>query len=729
MAELPRKLGPYELLSLIGTGGMAEVYRARVVENGRERFVAIKQLSEDLSRDPSLVAMFLDEARLARQLSHPSIVALESFGSDEAGRAYMALEYIDGRDLRWVLAMAAQARYWLPVEFSLSVVRELCRALAYAHRATGPDGEPLQLVHRDVSHSNVFLARTGRVKLADFGIARARGRTSRTRTGMVKGKLGYLSPEQVRAEALDGRADVFAAAVVLWELLTQRRMFVGETEFKTMLAVCRDERVPPSKFRPGLPPLIDRLVLKGVAIEREQRYASADEMERAITEVARQLDVDLGARIIAEVVQYLTEIERLQSPTESIPPVPAPEPIHESPDPSGDVEQQDPFRSATVSPTPAVSFLPGAGDPSDVFMRPGAELDGETTQETELVVEESAILLIQPADTSSPRGATGPILVGSIVRRAAVANLAFDGATIEIARGARKERFETFSALLEGTRDGDAVHDILTIDGKHSLSVLELLQLTETIRPDRGDTLGPAPWTKASGLESVGTIGELALSGFSGRLSAARETDERHAEFDGGFLSSVSSTRPADQLLVALVAEAAPQDRRAIPDVLREIAKRRISLVQAALEVLHVPRESFDKIRTNVSTHVLAEMISLEDKLLRRRARKTAPGRGSSTTRGRLALLLPACGIAWSEEAVMSAIVPFLQRRIAIMSGLPPMVQTLQLRQSSAPILEALHPGRSLAEVLAALPPGPEVERTAKRLLLIFLATGALRLR
>lgn len=724
MAELPRKVGPYELLSLIGTGGMAEVYRARVVEGGKERFVAIKQLSEELSRDPSLVAMFLDEARLAGQLSHPSIVALESFGSGSDGRAYMALEYIDGRDLRWVLAMAAQARYWLPVEFSLSVVRELCRALAYAHTAKSADGEPLQLVHRDVSHSNVFLARSGRVKLADFGIARARGRQSRTRTGMVKGKLGYLSPEQVRAEALDGRADVFAAAVVLWELLTQRRMFVAETEFKTMLAVCRDERAPPSKFRPGLPAQIDRLVLKGVAIERDHRYASAEEMERAIGDLARALDVELGPRIIADVIQYLSEVERLQGDK-----TPVPVEVERPAQPTdSELEKNDPFRSATVSPTPSISFLRGAGDPSDVFMRPGAELDGETTQETELQVEESAILLIQPADTANPRGATGPVMVGSIVRRAAVAVLPFDGAVIEIQRGGRAERVDTIAALIDGTRDGDLLSDTVTIDGKHGMTVTELLQLTELIRPDKGDSLGPAPWTKASGLEAVGTIGELALTGFSGRVSAARETDERHAEFDGGFLLSLSSSRAADQLLVALVAESAPQDARAIPDVLREIMKRRIALPQAASEVLRVPRDVFDKIRTNVSTHVLAEMISLDDKLLRRRPRKTNP-RGSSTTRGRLSFLLQATALAWPDDVLTKALGPFLARRIAIMSGLPPMVQTLQLRQSSAPILEALHPGRSLAEVLSAVPKTTEAERTAKRLLLIFLATGALRLR
>jgi len=726
LAELPRKVGPYELLSLIGTGGMAEVYRARIVERGQERFVAIKQLSEELSRDPSLVAMFLDEARLAGQLSHPSIVALESFGSGSDGRAYMALEYIDGRDLRWVLAMAAQARYWLPVEFSLSVVRELCRALAYAHTARSADGEPLQLVHRDVSHSNVFLARSGRVKLADFGIARARGRQSRTRTGMVKGKLGYLSPEQVRAEALDGRADVFAAAVVLWELLTQRRMFVAETEFKTMLAVCRDERAQPSKFRPGLPPQIDRLVLKGVAIERDHRYGSAEEMERAIADLARTLDVELGPRIIAEVIQYLSEVERLQGDKTPVPvEVERPAAVATA---ESELEKNDPFRSATVSPTPSISFLRGAGDPSDVFMRPGAELDGETTQETELQVEESAILLIQPADTANPRGATGPVVVGSIVRRAAVAVLPFEGAAIEIQRGGRTERVENVAALIDGTRDGDFLHDTVTIDGKHAMTVTELLQLTEIIRPDKGDSLGPAPWTKASGLEAVGTVGELALTGFSGRVSAARETDERHAEFDGGFLLSLSSSRAADQLLVALAAESAPQDARAIPDVLREIMKRRIALPQAASEVLRIPRDVFDRIRTNVSTHVLAEMITLDDKLVRRRPRKTNP-RGSSTTRGRLSFLLQATALAWPDEVLTKALGPFLARRIAIMSGLPPMAQTLQLRQSSAPILEALHPGRSLLEVLSAVPRTTEAERMAKRLLLIFLATGALRLR
>nr|PZM93623.1 MAG: serine/threonine protein kinase [Pseudomonadota bacterium] len=259
---LPRHFGRYLLHERIGGGGMATVYRATFsVEGGFEKEIALKVIRSELSEDPQFIRMFLDEARLSGHLSHPNIVQTFDFGQVE-GTYYLAMELVRGRTLAEILRTLRDNRLRLGTAASLFVAKELARALDYAHRATGPDGEPLGIVHRDVSPQNVLVSREGHVKLADFGIAKAALRSQITQPGRVRGKCSYMAPEQARGQEVDARADVFSLGTVLWECLVGRRLFDGASDAQVLLDVIQKEIPPPSSLVRGIPPDVDRVVMR-----------------------------------------------------------------------------------------------------------------------------------------------------------------------------------------------------------------------------------------------------------------------------------------------------------------------------------------------------------------------------------------------------------------------------------------------------------------------------------
>ncbi len=221
---MPQRLGPYELIQRLATGGMAEVYLARRAgPHGFQKLVAVKRILPQLARDLDFVAMFVDEARMCARLAHPNIVQVFDFGEHEE-ELYMAMEYVDGTTGARLIRAAAGANEELPLEVSLHVALSILRGLEYAHAAKDDHGRPLHLVHRDVSPGNVLIDRTGAVKLTDFGIARATEFERRTDAGQLKGKLGYMSPEQVVGKELDARSDLFTLGIVLAEMITLRTM-------------------------------------------------------------------------------------------------------------------------------------------------------------------------------------------------------------------------------------------------------------------------------------------------------------------------------------------------------------------------------------------------------------------------------------------------------------------------------------------------------------------------
>jgi serine/threonine-protein kinase len=267
----------YQLLRSIGRGGMAEVWEARWRSpSGEPVAVALKQILPDLCRNATLTRMFLGEARLAKRLRHPNIVrALDAGRLD--GRPFIALELVDGIDLRTLWRGSTSP---LPVGASLYIARELCAALSYAHELTSAQGRCLSVVHRDVSPGNVMLASDGAVKLLDFGLAKALGELTAeaTQRGIIKGKLGYLAPELLRAAPYDHRVDLFSLGVVLYELLAHQRLFDADSDFGVITLNQACNVAPPSTINRAIPPELDRIVLRAVTRDPEKRYASAREM-------------------------------------------------------------------------------------------------------------------------------------------------------------------------------------------------------------------------------------------------------------------------------------------------------------------------------------------------------------------------------------------------------------------------------------------------------------------
>ena len=284
--------GRYRLLQELGSGGMAVVWRA--VIDGPEGFareVVIKRVLPELSRSEEFVRMMVSEARLSARLRHPGIVQVHELGQVD-GEYFLAMEYVDGRDLVTIAERCHDEERPLPVGLACFIAREVAAALAYAHELADDEGRPLCIVHRDVSPSNVMISSAGSVKLLDFGIAKAADhfRRERTQTGVLKGKLSYLSPEQAEGEDLDARSDLFALGIVLHECLTNRRLFAGGDELKTLRLVREAKVAPPSASRSEVPPELDAVVMKMLAKRREDRYASGHEIVAALAPLVHRFE-------------------------------------------------------------------------------------------------------------------------------------------------------------------------------------------------------------------------------------------------------------------------------------------------------------------------------------------------------------------------------------------------------------------------------------------------------
>jgi eukaryotic-like serine/threonine-protein kinase len=274
----PVAFGRYTLLERLALGGMAEVFHAKISSShGFEKALVIKRILPHLAADANFVAMFIDEAKLTAQLTHPKIVQILDFG-DVDGQFFTALEYIDGFDALGLLRTAAQRRVHVPQNLAIFIVNEVLEALDYAHNARDMEGKPMQIVHRDISPSNIFLSKRGDVKLGDFGIAHTQRRESKTQAGTLKGKYGYMSPEQVVGRPIDARSDLFAVGVVLAELVTGRRLFTAANDLDVLLKV-RDGRLDRlDKYGADLPPALDRIIRQALKKDPAERHQSASEL-------------------------------------------------------------------------------------------------------------------------------------------------------------------------------------------------------------------------------------------------------------------------------------------------------------------------------------------------------------------------------------------------------------------------------------------------------------------
>jgi serine/threonine-protein kinase len=299
----PRRLGPYELVRRIATGGMAEVYVARREgPRGFAKTVALKRILPQFASDGDFVAMFVDEARVCARLAHPNIVQVFDFG-EEQDELYMAMEFVDGTTTARLLRAAFTRGEEIPLEVTLHICLSVARALDYAHQARDDLGRPLALVHRDVSPGNMLIDRAGGVKLTDFGIARAAEIERRTDAGQLKGKMGYMSPEQVLGRELDARSDLFSLGIVLAELIIRRPLFTGGRELDVLMRI-RDADLAAIDRAPGrVPDDVRAILFRALTKEPDQRFATAGQVAEAIEEVLRRRRMQVSPVPLAELIE------------------------------------------------------------------------------------------------------------------------------------------------------------------------------------------------------------------------------------------------------------------------------------------------------------------------------------------------------------------------------------------------------------------------------------------
>jgi len=282
----PDRFGQYKILERIAAGGMAELSKARLSgAEGFQKIVAIKKILPHLADNEEFIAMFADEAKLAAQLNHPNIVHIFDLGKIESGGYFIAMEYVDGRDLRTILQSAKELGTPLPLPLAVYVASKIAAALDYAHRRKDVDGHDLNIVHRDVSPPNILISYEGDIKLCDFGIAKAASKAQQTQSGALKGKVQYMSPEQAWGRPIDKRSDIFSLGCVLYEMLTEQKLFRGDTDLSILEKVRAAQVGPPSAINPEVPKSLDALLAKALAREPDDRYANASEMLRDLEAV------------------------------------------------------------------------------------------------------------------------------------------------------------------------------------------------------------------------------------------------------------------------------------------------------------------------------------------------------------------------------------------------------------------------------------------------------------
>ncbi|HEY0708883.1 MAG TPA: protein kinase [Polyangia bacterium] len=298
------RLGDYHLLRKLGQGGMGEVFLAkRVRVGGFEKTFAVKRMLDSLAGSSEFVAMFFDEARLAARLDHANIAQIFDFGFAD-GYYYIALEHIPGEDVSAIISRMIERGLLLPPEIVVRIMMEVCAGLHYAHTLS-EQGEPLGIIHRDVSPSNIMVSYQGAVKLLDFGIAKAASRATATRTGNIKGKFLFVAPEQVRGEPIDARVDLFSLGITMFSMLTGQHPYRRDNEVATLNAIANGDTPDVRSLRPELTQATAAVVRKAMAREKSERYQTAAEMGQALQELLNELNPATGSQQIAQTLLEL----------------------------------------------------------------------------------------------------------------------------------------------------------------------------------------------------------------------------------------------------------------------------------------------------------------------------------------------------------------------------------------------------------------------------------------
>ena len=310
----------YRITERVAAGGMAEVFRG-IAESmqGFKKNIAIKGILPNLTKNKKFVAMFLDEARLSLSLQHANIVQVFDIGHSE-DTYFIVMEYVDGVDLKALTEWRRRIGRRIPIAHTLYIVMEICKGLSYAHEMMNPEtGRPLGIVHRDISPPNVLISKQGEVKVVDFGLAKATSQIETTDPGVVKGKMSYLSPEAARGEEVDNRADIFAVGILMYEMLTGKRLFYGETDYQTVELV-RNAKIPPLRPQnPQVEPELEDVVRKALARRAEDRYPSATDLQDALAHYSYSRGLKVISRDISELVRQCLDDNRPQATEEKKP--------------------------------------------------------------------------------------------------------------------------------------------------------------------------------------------------------------------------------------------------------------------------------------------------------------------------------------------------------------------------------------------------------------------------
>ena len=394
------QIGRYVLAREIAAGGMATVHLGRLVGSaGFSRVVAIKRLHAQYAKDPAFATMFVDEARLVARIRHPNVVPTLDVVSTES-ELFLVMEYVEGEALSKLIRACAQRDEPPEAALLASIMTGVLRGLHAAHEAKAESGEPLDIIHRDVSPQNIIIGIDGVPRVVDFGVAKAASRTQSTSDGILKGKISYMAPEQVQYQDVDARVDIYAATVVFWEALTGKRMFTGDNPMQVAARVIDEVVPPPSTFNQNVTPELDDIVTKGLAKSPDDRFASALEMVEALEEsfpIVSQSRIGKWVKRLAddalmERARHVAEIESVKTPAVAMP------------GPDGRLGSMPDIAELPAGPTELYTELTAVDDSAAT-----RAISAESASSSQL---SSISVATSRAQRAKPRGATVGVLIG-----------------------------------------------------------------------------------------------------------------------------------------------------------------------------------------------------------------------------------------------------------------------------------------------------------------------------
>ncbi len=487
----PESFGKYYLVDKIAVGGMAEIFKAKSFGHGGfEKLLVIKRILPHISEKEEFVEMFVDEAKVSVALQHANIIQTYDFGKVH-DNWFIAMECVEGKDVKGLLRKLAQRRRLLPIEFAVYLAHEVTKGLDYAHRRANLQGHELGIVHRDMSPSNVLISYEGEAKIADFGIAKATTNAYNTKDGVLKGKFEYMSPEQAMGQAIDRRSDIFSCGIILYECLTGRRLFKSDSDVQTLERIKACDLDPPSTLNPGIPARLDEIVMRALARQREDRYQEAREFQNDLLEFLYPATPDLTRQSFSHFLQELfseeiaSERARLEEGTRV-----AME-IHNQ-EPDLDLEPEWEEQRTTASHT-----MPSGANPVPVGPRwPVLVLVGVLSAALLLVGGWVAATLLAQPPPLAEQVETGRLLVQVGV----VSEVLVDGELVGTGQQVSVSDIEPGAHLLELRAEGyETWSDQITVEAGEKLRLpVRMVELAPEppVEPEDDPVPGPQPETR-----------------------------------------------------------------------------------------------------------------------------------------------------------------------------------------------------------------------------------------